>query len=71
MGAALAVAVQKVLAPIAPISRTGKIDIIWGWLGTTDLSVDGSRSNSSGVLLELRERGSKLPIALRPTGATL
>jgi uncharacterized circularly permuted ATP-grasp superfamily protein len=33
----LAVAVQKVLAPIAGISRT---DIFWGWFGTTDLSFD-------------------------------
>jgi len=33
----LAVAVQKVLAPIAGISRT---DIFWGWFGTTDLSID-------------------------------
>ena len=32
-----AVAVQKVLAPIAGISRT---DIFWGWFGTTDLSID-------------------------------
>ncbi len=33
----LAIALQKILAPIAEISRT---DILWGWFGTTDLSLD-------------------------------
>lgn len=42
----LAVALQKTLAPIAGISRT---DILWGWFGTTDFSID---SNGETLVLD-------------------